>query len=78
MAKYIIVASDWSAGPPRYFEGFNDYGIVGEPRWGLDPQSAVQFSALEVETERLLLVMLCPNLLIDSHRINEYFEPKPI
>jgi hypothetical protein len=76
MAKYIITASEISSGKTRYFEGYNDYGIVGEPRWGFDLNLAEKISALEVETERTLLIMLCPNLRIGKHRLNEYLKPK--
>lgn len=77
MAKYIIIAHEMNSAKTRYFEGYDDYGIIGEARWGFDSKSAKQISALEVETERLLLTMLCPNLVIDTIRLNEYWYPKP-
>ena len=77
MAKYVIVAYEINRGKPRYFRGYDDYGVIGEVRWGFDSNSAKQINALEVETEWLLLIMLCPNLRIDKIRVDEYWCPKP-
>jgi hypothetical protein len=77
MANYVIVAHELNHGKARYFQGYYDYGIVGEVGWVFDSSLAKQIGALEVETEWFLLIMLCPNSRIDKIRVDEYWCPKP-
>jgi hypothetical protein len=58
MAKYIITADTLRMEKTRYFEGFDDCGCIGTVRWCLDVSSAKLINALEIETEKLLLVAL--------------------
>lgn len=71
MAKYVLSARKIGSTKVRYFHSYRDDGDFGKAVWDDYINNARLFSALEIETEKLLLSEQCPQFLIDMFRLDD-------
>lgn len=71
MPRHVITANAGNSAEVKYFLGYQDCGDSFEVIWDFDPWKASWIDALELNTEIILVSMLCPSFFVQSLRLEQ-------